>query len=258
MRSPIAAPSAQVRLRYRNARTLLGALAGWREAPAEDDGGPVALLLDRLRTVGHLPALPGLGGAGAARHRDREPAHRRDRAPPAPRHGAHVRAAAHAQLGAGPGHADPRQRTGADLAPHRRADRRRRRARGGEQPARLARAARRRRARARCARRSIACASPATRRRRCARRATTAGGLPDRGAAEPRPADAALSLRRRSRADPPADAAVGGARSDGETPRRAARARRRGGGVSRCSASTSSRSAPRRPATGDWATRSCT
>jgi HD-like signal output (HDOD) protein len=52
--------SGQVRLRYRNARTLLGALTGWREAAAEDDGGPVALLLDRLRTVGHLPALPGL------------------------------------------------------------------------------------------------------------------------------------------------------------------------------------------------------
>ena len=52
----------QVRLRYRNARTFLGALNGWREALSEDDGGPVALLLDRLRTVGHLPALPGLGG----------------------------------------------------------------------------------------------------------------------------------------------------------------------------------------------------
>ncbi len=52
--------SAQVRLRYRNARTFLGALTGWLEATAEDEGGPVALLLDRLRSVGHLPALPGL------------------------------------------------------------------------------------------------------------------------------------------------------------------------------------------------------
>ena len=52
--------SGQPRLRYRNARTFLGALDGWREAIAEDEGGPVALLLDRLRTVGHLPALPGL------------------------------------------------------------------------------------------------------------------------------------------------------------------------------------------------------
>ena len=51
----------QIRLRYRNARTFLGALNGWREALSADDGGPVALLLDRLRTVGHLPALPGLG-----------------------------------------------------------------------------------------------------------------------------------------------------------------------------------------------------
>ncbi|MCE9661544.1 MAG: HDOD domain-containing protein [Burkholderiales bacterium] len=51
----------QVRLRYRNARTFLGALNGWREAVSDDDGGPVALLLDRLRTVGHLPSLPGLG-----------------------------------------------------------------------------------------------------------------------------------------------------------------------------------------------------
>lgn len=52
----------QERLRYRNARTFLGALNGWREAGPEDDGGPIALLLDRMRTVGHLPALPGLAG----------------------------------------------------------------------------------------------------------------------------------------------------------------------------------------------------
>jgi non-specific serine/threonine protein kinase len=50
----------QERLRYQNGRTLLGALSGWLEAQAEDGGGPIALLLDRLRTVGHLPALPGL------------------------------------------------------------------------------------------------------------------------------------------------------------------------------------------------------
>jgi HD-like signal output (HDOD) protein len=52
--------SGQERLRYQGARTLLGALTGWLEAQAEDGGGPVGLLLDRLRTVGHLPALPGL------------------------------------------------------------------------------------------------------------------------------------------------------------------------------------------------------
>ncbi len=52
--------SGQERLRYQNARTLLGALTGWLESQAADAGGPVGLLLDRLRTVGHLPALPGL------------------------------------------------------------------------------------------------------------------------------------------------------------------------------------------------------
>jgi non-specific serine/threonine protein kinase len=52
--------SGQPRLRYRNARTFLGALNGWHDAVSQEEGGPVALLLDRLRTVGHLPALPGL------------------------------------------------------------------------------------------------------------------------------------------------------------------------------------------------------
>ena len=52
--------SGQQRLRYRSARTFLGALNGWREDVSDSDGGPIALLLDRLHTVGHLPALPGL------------------------------------------------------------------------------------------------------------------------------------------------------------------------------------------------------
>jgi len=52
--------SSQVRLRYTITRTLLGALTGWLEAQAQDGGGPLGLLLDRLRTVGHLPALAGL------------------------------------------------------------------------------------------------------------------------------------------------------------------------------------------------------
>jgi len=52
--------SGQERLRYQNARTLLGALSGWLEAQAQDGGGPLALLVDRLSSVGHLPALPGL------------------------------------------------------------------------------------------------------------------------------------------------------------------------------------------------------
>lgn len=52
--------SSQERLRYTIARTLLGALTGWLEAQSQEGGGPLSLLLDRLRTVGHLPALPGL------------------------------------------------------------------------------------------------------------------------------------------------------------------------------------------------------
>lgn len=51
----------QERQRYHNARTLLAALNGWREAAAQDSGGALALLIDRLRTVGHLPAAPGVG-----------------------------------------------------------------------------------------------------------------------------------------------------------------------------------------------------
>ncbi len=49
----------QERQRYRNARTLQRALEGWLKAEASQGGGPLALLLDRLRTVGVLPALPG-------------------------------------------------------------------------------------------------------------------------------------------------------------------------------------------------------
>ncbi len=52
--------SGQERLRYTIARTLLGALNGWLEAEQQDGGGPLGLLLARLHTVGHLPALPGL------------------------------------------------------------------------------------------------------------------------------------------------------------------------------------------------------
>jgi non-specific serine/threonine protein kinase len=54
------ATASQDRLRYRGARTLQGALANWLAAEAQESGGPIALLLDRLHTVGHLPALPGL------------------------------------------------------------------------------------------------------------------------------------------------------------------------------------------------------
>ena len=58
--------SGQPRLHYTIARTLLGALTGWLDAQAQDGGGPLALLLDRLHTVGLLPALPGLAGRVAS------------------------------------------------------------------------------------------------------------------------------------------------------------------------------------------------
>jgi len=51
----------QERQRYHSARTLLRALEGWREVEAQGNGDPLTLLLDRLHSVGHLPALPGIG-----------------------------------------------------------------------------------------------------------------------------------------------------------------------------------------------------
>jgi HD-like signal output (HDOD) protein len=54
------ATSTQLRLRYRNARTLQLALDGWREAHDNAEGGPIARLLERVETAGHLPALPGV------------------------------------------------------------------------------------------------------------------------------------------------------------------------------------------------------
>ncbi len=50
----------QERQRYHSARTLLRALEGWREVESKGQGDPIALLIDRLRSVGHLPALPGI------------------------------------------------------------------------------------------------------------------------------------------------------------------------------------------------------
>jgi non-specific serine/threonine protein kinase len=49
----------QERHRYHNARTLQRALEGWLRTTAEQDGGPLVLLLDRIRQVGALPAQPG-------------------------------------------------------------------------------------------------------------------------------------------------------------------------------------------------------
>ncbi|MEO6407537.1 MAG: HDOD domain-containing protein, partial [Burkholderiaceae bacterium] len=55
------ATSDQERQRYLNVRTLMRALEGWCEAQSLDGAGPLALVLDRLRVAGHLPALPDLG-----------------------------------------------------------------------------------------------------------------------------------------------------------------------------------------------------
>lgn len=46
--------------RYLSARSLQRALQGWLDAQAAGGDGALALLLDRLHSVGHLPALPGL------------------------------------------------------------------------------------------------------------------------------------------------------------------------------------------------------
>ena len=56
----------QERQRYRNARTFERALEGWLQASSDKDGGPITLLLGRMRSVGLLPAMPG-GADRAAR-----------------------------------------------------------------------------------------------------------------------------------------------------------------------------------------------
>ena len=49
----------QERQRYRSARTLSRALEGWLQVDDANQGGPLSLLLDRLRSVGVLPAAAG-------------------------------------------------------------------------------------------------------------------------------------------------------------------------------------------------------
>ena len=51
----------QQRQRYLNARTLLAALRGWIKTNEQESGGPLALLIDRLNSVGSLPSRPGTG-----------------------------------------------------------------------------------------------------------------------------------------------------------------------------------------------------
>jgi eukaryotic-like serine/threonine-protein kinase len=55
----------QSRQRYLSARSLLRALEGWRAADARDSAGPIGLLLERLESVGHLPATPGVAATVA-------------------------------------------------------------------------------------------------------------------------------------------------------------------------------------------------
>jgi non-specific serine/threonine protein kinase len=56
----------QARQRYRSARSMARALEGWLQAESAAGGGPLALLLDRLHSVGTLPSSPG-SAARAAR-----------------------------------------------------------------------------------------------------------------------------------------------------------------------------------------------
>jgi eukaryotic-like serine/threonine-protein kinase len=55
----------QERQRYRSARTLARALDGWLQVEESNQGGPLALLLDRMRAVGVLPASPGVAERAA-------------------------------------------------------------------------------------------------------------------------------------------------------------------------------------------------
>lgn len=56
----------QERQRYRSARTLVHALEGWLQVETSNQGGPLVLLIDRIRHAGVLPASPN-GAARVAR-----------------------------------------------------------------------------------------------------------------------------------------------------------------------------------------------
>lgn len=67
----------QERHRYRSARGLIRALEGWLQADDATGGGPLALLINRLHSVGSLPASPGSAARAARlalmdRHRTNE------------------------------------------------------------------------------------------------------------------------------------------------------------------------------------------
>ncbi|MDN3923085.1 serine/threonine protein kinase [Roseateles violae] len=57
------ATASQPRQRYHIARSFLRALEGWRLSAAQDDGGPIPILMDKLQRIGHLP----MAGTGLAR-----------------------------------------------------------------------------------------------------------------------------------------------------------------------------------------------
>ncbi|CAN5748752.1 hypothetical protein BH09PSE5_BH09PSE5_01710 [soil metagenome] len=46
--------------RYQTARTFLNAIEAWSASHVADESGPIEVLIDRLHTVGLLPALPGV------------------------------------------------------------------------------------------------------------------------------------------------------------------------------------------------------
>lgn len=59
----------QERQRYRNARTFDRALQGWLKSEGEPGGGPLNQLVDRIRSAGLLPSMPGC--QARASHLDR-------------------------------------------------------------------------------------------------------------------------------------------------------------------------------------------
>ena len=207
-RSPIAAPRRRCACAIATRAPSSARSTGWLEATADDNGGPLALLLDRLRTVGHLPALPGL-----ATRVQRVTSIESQRTDEIARHLLPdmalsfelLRTLSSARV---QGTQIAGQRPGADAAPRRRADRRRRRARRPRNSLRIwpgplddeGAHALRADDRSSPPRRPCRAGAAAGRLRR-------RGRVPRRGAAEPRAAAAALPLRRRGRADPPADAA---------------------------------------------------
>lgn len=56
----------QEKQRYLTARSFQRALEGWLSTTSDQNGGPLAILMDRLRSVGVLPAMP--GGADRVAH----------------------------------------------------------------------------------------------------------------------------------------------------------------------------------------------